>query len=67
MSWNIGFSRKFVLKLQNKLGLFRIFLQEKSQKFSLTVFESQNLTKLQALDTEPHFSPFEWTLHNERR
>ena len=67
MSWNIGFSRNLVLKLQNKLGLFHIVLQEKSQKFSLTVLESQNLPKLQDLDTESQISQFEWTLHNGRR
>ena len=67
MSWNIGFSRNLVLKLQNKLGLFHIVLQEKSQKFPLTVLESQNLSKLQNLDTESQISQFEWTLHNGRR
>ena len=67
MSWNIGFSRNLVLKLQNKLGLFHIVLQEKSQKFSLTVLESQNLPKLQDLDTESQISQFEWTLHYGRR
>ena len=67
MSWNIGFSRNLVLKLQNKMGLFHIVLQEKSQKFSLTVLESQNLPKLQDLDTESQISQFEWTLHNGRR
>ena len=66
MSWNIGFSRNLVLKL-NKLGLFHIVLQEKSQKFSLTFLESQNLPKLQNLDTESQISQFEWTLHNGRR
>ena len=66
MSWNIGFSRNLVLKLQNKLGLFHIVLQENSQKFSLTVLESQNLPKLQDLDTESQISQFEWTLHNGR-
>ena len=67
MSWNIGFSRNLVLKLQNKLGLFHIVLQEKSQKLSLTVLESQNLPKLQDLDTESQISQFEWTLHYGRR
>ena len=67
MSWNIGFSRNLVLKLQNKLGLFHIVLQEKSQKLSLTVLESQNLPKLQDLDTESQISQFKWTLHNGRR
>ena len=67
MSWNIGFSRNLVLKLQNKLGLFHIVLQEKSQKLSLTVLESQNLPKLQDLDTESQISQFDWTLHNGRR
>ena len=67
MSWNIGFSRNLVLKLQNKLGLFHIVLKEKSQKLSLTVLESQNLPKLQDLDTESQISQFEWTLHNGRR
>ena len=67
MSWNIGFSRNLVLKLQNKLGLFHIILQKKSQKFSLTVLESQNLPKLENLDTESQISQFEWILHNARR
>ena len=61
------FARNLVLKLQKKLGLFRIVLQKKSQKFSLTVLESQNLPKLQDLDTEPQISQFEWTLHKGRR
>ena len=63
MSWNIGFSRNLVFKLQNKLGFFHIVLQEKSQKFSLTVLESQKLPKLHDLDTESQISQFEWTLH----
>ena len=67
MSLNIGFSRNLVLELQNKLGLFHIVLQEKSQKFSRTVLESQNLPNLQNLDTESQISQFEWTLHNGRR
>ena len=67
MSWNIGFSRNLVLKLQNKLRLFHIVLEEKSQKLSLTVLESQNLPKLRDLDTESQISQFDWTLHNGRR
>ena len=67
MSWNIGFSRNLVFKLQNKSGLFHIVLQEKSQKFSLTVLESQNLPKLENLDTESQISEFEWFLHYGRR
>ena len=55
MSWNNGFSRNRVLKLQNKLGLLNIILQKKSQKLLLTVFESQNLPNLQDLDKEPKF------------
>ena len=47
--------------------MFHIVLQEKSQNFSLTVLESQNLTKLQDLDTESQISQFEWTLHYGRR
>ena len=66
MSWNIGFSRNLVLKLQNKLGLFHIMLQEKSEKFSLTVLESQNLQKKEDLDTESQIFQFEWTLQNGR-
>ena len=49
------------------MGLFRIVLQEKSQKISLTVFEFQKLPKLQDLDTESQISQVEWTLHNGRR
>ena len=67
MSWNIGFSRNLLLKLHNKLGLFHIVLEEKSQKISLTIIESQNLPYLQNLDVESQISHFEWTLHNGRR
>ena len=66
MSWNIGFSKSLVLKHQNKLRLFHIVLQEKSQKFLLTILETQNLPKLQDLDTESQISQFEWTLHKGR-
>ena len=67
MSWNIGFSRNLLLKLHNKLGLFHIVLEEKSQKISLTIIESQNLPNLQNLDVDSQISLFEWTLHNGRR
>ena len=67
MSWSIGFSRNLLLKLHNKLGLFHIFLEEKSQKISLTIIESQNLPNLQNLDVDSQISHFEWTLHNGRR
>ena len=67
MSWIIGFSRNHVLKLQTKLGIFHIVLQEKSHKFSVTVLQSQNLRKLQDLDAESQISQYEWTLHNRRR
>ena len=67
MSWNIGFSRNVFLKLHNKLGLFHIVLEEKSQKISLTIIESQNLPNLQNLDVDSQISHFEWTLHNGRR
>ena len=67
MSWNIGFSRKLILKLHNKLGLFHIVLDEKSQKISLTIIESQNLLNLQNVDVDSQISHFEWTLHNGRR
>ena len=49
------------------MGFFHIVLQEKSQKCSLTVLESQILPKLQDLDTESQISQFEWTLHIGRR
>ena len=67
MSWNIGFSRNLILKLHNKLGLFYIVLEEKSQKTPLTIIESQNLRNLQNLDVDSQISHFEWILHNGRR
>ena len=67
MSWNIGFSINLLLKLHNKLGLFHIVLEEKSQKISLTIIESQNLPDLQNLDVDSQISRFEWILHNSRR
>ena len=59
MSWKNDFSRYLVLKLQNNLELFHIVLEEKSEKFSKTVLESQNLPKFQNLDTESQISHFE--------
>ena len=67
MSWNIGFTRNLLLKLHNKLGLFHILLEEKSQKISLTIIESQNLPNLHNLDVDSQTSHFEWILHNGRR
>ena len=67
MSWNIGFSRNLLLKLHKELGFFHIVLEEKSQKISLTIIESQNLPNLQNLDVDSQISHFEWTLHNGRR
>ena len=67
MSWNIGFSRNLVLKLQNKLERFHVVLQGKSQNFSLTALESQNLTKFQNFDTESQIFQLEWTLNDGRR
>ena len=67
MSWNIGFSRNLILKLHNKLGPFYIVLEEKSQKISLIIIESQNLPNLQDLEVDSQISHFEWILHNGRR
>ena len=67
MSWNIDFSRNLLLKLHNKLGLFHIVLEEKSQKISLSIIESQNLPNLQNLDVDSQISHFESILHNGRR
>ena len=41
------------------LGLSHIVSQEKSQKISLKILESQTLPKLQDLDTESQISKFE--------
>ena len=48
------------------MGLFLIVLEEKSQKISLTIIESQSLPNLQNLDVKSQISHFEWTLHNGR-
>ena len=45
MSWNIGFSRNLVLKLQNELGLLHFVLQETSQKFYSNGFGISKFTK----------------------
>ena len=47
--------------------LFHIVLEEKPQKISLTIIESQNLPNLQNLDVDSQISHFEWILHNGRR
>ena len=49
------------------MGPFHIVLEEKSQKTSLTIIESQDLPNLQNLDVDSQISHFEWTLHNGRR
>ena len=67
LSWNIGFSVTLAENLKKKLGLFLIVQQEKPQKISLTVIESQNLPNLQNLDVDSQIPHFEWTLHNGRR
>ena len=49
------------------MGFFHIVLEEKSQKNSRTLIESQNLPNMQSLDVDSQISQFEWTLHNGRR
>ena len=61
-----GFSRNLILKFHNKLGFFHIVLEEKSQKISLTLIESQDLPNLPNLDVDSQISHFEWILHNGR-
>ena len=56
---NNDFPRNLMLKLCNKMGLFHIVLEEKSQKISLTFIESQNLPNLQNLDVHSQISHFE--------
>ena len=48
------------------MGFFHIVLEEKTQKISLTIVESQK-KNLQNLDVDSQKSHFEWTLHNGRR
>ena len=67
MSWNIAFSRNLLLKFYNKLGLFHIVLEEKSQNISLIIIESQNFPNLQNLDVDSQISHFQWIMHNGRR
>ena len=64
---NIGFSRNLILKLHKKLGLFHFVLEQKSQKFSLRIIESQKLPNLQNLDVDLQTSHFEWIVHNGRK
>ena len=62
------FFKKFYLKNSQKNGgLFHIVLEEKSQKITLTIIESQKLPNLQNLDVDSQISHFEWILHNDRR
>ena len=63
----MGFQEIESYKFTEKLGLFPIVLEGKSQKNSLTYIESQNLPNLQNLDVDSQISHFEWTLHSGRR
>ena len=49
------------------MALFHVVLEEKSQKISLTIIESQILPNLQNLDVDSQISHFEWTMHYGRR
>ena len=46
MSWNIGFSKNLLLKFDNKLGLFHMFLQEKYLKIFANCYRITKITKL---------------------
>ena len=46
MNWNIGFSRNIILELQNKLGIFHIVLEDKSQKKFTNNYRKTKFTKL---------------------
>ena len=69
MSWNIGDNRNLFLKLKTKLGLYQVELKSKdsSQKFMLTLVETQQLSDIEKSDSKDEISCLKWTIYNGRR
>ena len=59
ITWNNGFSRNHVLKLQSKLGIFSFRLTKKVSEIFTNSCGISKFTKVTS-------SQFEWTLHNRR-
>ena len=70
MSWNIGDSRNFILKLKTKLGLYHVELRKPKdppEKFTLTLLETQQLPDCEKFDSKHEISCLKWTIDNSRR
>ena len=67
MSWNNGFSRNLVLKLQNKLVLLKIISQKKVPETFANNFLISKFNKIARLGYRIKISQFEWNLHDGRR
>ena len=70
MSWNIGDTRNFFLKLKSKLGLYHVLLttpKTSLEKLTLTVVEIQQLPDIEKTDSKEEISCLKWTIYNGRR
>ena len=70
MSWNNGYNRNLFLKLKSKLGLYHVVLTNPKtypEKFTLTVFEMQQLPDIEEADSKEEITCLKWTIYNGRR
>ena len=69
MSSNIEDNVNLFLKLKTKLGLYHVQLKSKdsSEKFTLTLVETQQLPDIEQSDSRDEISCLKWTIYNGRR
>ena len=69
MSWNFGEDRNLFLKLKSKLGLYHVVLtnfETSLEKITLTLFEKQQLLKIEKVDSKNEIFCLKWTKYNGR-
>ena len=57
----------FFLSLRDKSKVSHVRLHYELKRYSYTVLEAQNFTKLENLDIESEISEFKWVIHNGLR
>ena len=64
MSWEIGCSKNIFLSLRDKSKVFHVRLHFEHKRYSYTVLEAQNFSKLENLYIESQISEIKWVIHN---
>ena len=64
MSWNIGENRNLFLERKSRLGLYHVVPttpKTSPEKFTLSLFEMQQLPEIEKVDSRKEISCLNWT------